>query len=369
MKKATLFSSCLLLLSASIGFNSCTKSNSINNGQVIQTPYTLYFTDSAGALYNTNDGKNLKVMFPPDGSTSLSLVTVKDKILIAKAGSDVTSSSNLFVSADGGKNFNYSYTSTDLATYPGVACNGKPFNLNQSMLIYMTPWDHEYVASRTSSGLNYFGMASNVLDGALLHWDPEAYYDTDQISNTAGTKITSFTMLKNETLIAYNALARTTLYRPTLNTRWKGLALPTLPGAPSFFSIGHLNNRIIAIDNYGTNGAWYSDDLGSNWYSYAGLPANTPLLCVSSPFEQVCLVGTDGNGIYILNPNNSEFQPSNAGLPSGAVVRNIAFKENVFKNGVKQQYVYIATNKGIYQSSDMGNNWVKTVSGNFICVY
>lgn len=358
-------------MSLAIGINSCTKSNTINNGQVISTPYTLYFTDTAGALYNSNDGKNMKVVFPPDGSTSLSIITANNSIIIAKMGSSVSSNNNAFVSNDNGKNFNYSYITSDIATFPGVAVNGRPFNLNQSMMIYVPDWNHEYITSRNPSGSNFFGMAGSFKDGLLNNWNPESYYDTDHVAHSAGTiRITSFTLLKNGTLIAFDAATTYGLYRTALLSRWvEYFTATSLPTAPSYFSIGHLNNQIIAIDNYGTNGAWYSNDLGVNWAAYSGLPANTPLMCIASPFEQVCLVGTDGDGVYILNPNTSTFQTSNTGLPNHTIVRNIAFKENIFKNGARQQYVYLATNNGIYQSTDMGNSWVRTVVGNFVCVY
>ena len=372
MRKLTLFFSCALpslFLFALIG---CVKTNNaINNSQVIETPYTLYFTDTAGALYNTNDGKNLKVVFPPDGAATLSLVTANKNIIMVKSGSGPGGVNTAYVSSDNGKNFNYSYLSTDVATFPNVAVNGKPFNLNQSMLIDVPQWDHQYIASRSVVGVNYFGMAANPLDGQFQQWALENLYDTITITNTSGIKITSFTLLKNAELIAFDAIQRKTMYRPQLTTWWEATLMPTtpLPAAPSFFSIGHLNNRIIAIDNYGTNGAWYSDDLGNNWYPYTGLPANTPLTCIASPFEQICLVGTDGKGLYLLNPNTNSFQSNTGGLGSDIIVRNIAFKENIFKNGTKQQYVYLATNQGIYQSTDMGINWVKTVSGNFVNIY
>ena len=372
MKKSTLFLSSIALISLVIGLAGCSKKgNTINNSQVIETPYSLYFTDTAGALYNSNDGKNMKVVFPPDGAATLSLVTVNKNIILAKSGGGPGGANTLYVSTDNGKNFNYSYLPIDVATVPNVAVNGKPYNLNQTMLIVVPSWNHEYVASRTTTGLNYFGFSWNAQDGAFNQWSPENYYDTDKISNTGGIRITSFTLLKSGLLIAFDPITQKLLYRPDINTRWEATLLPVtpLPGPPSYFSIGHLNNRLIAIDNYGTAGAWYSDDIGVNWYAYSGLPANTPLNCVVSPFEQVCLVGTDGKGLYLLNPNTNSFQVNNNGLATNLIVRNIAFKENIFKNGTRQQYVYLATNQGIYQSSDMGVNWVRTIPGNFVNIY
>jgi hypothetical protein len=138
---------------------------------------------------------------------------------------------------------------------------------------------------------------------------------------------------------------------------------------PGYFSLGHFNNRLIAIDNMCTNGAWYSDDMGRNWKQFTGLPTNVPLLCVASPFDQTCLIGTDSAGLYMLNLNTNTFELNVNGLGSHLKVRSIAFKENIYKNNTAQQYVYIATDQGIYQSTDAGHNWVKTITGNFVALY
>jgi hypothetical protein len=217
-------------------------------------------------------------------------------------------------------------------------------------------------------------MASNEQDG-LNGWRPEYFYDSLRVVHVGSINVSSFTLLQNGTLVALGGASKKGLYRTNLPERWIEMISPispdtlALPGVPSFYSLGHINNRIIAIDNYGSGGASYSDDLGTTWNQYAGLPANTPLICISSPFEQICLVGTDSMGLYTINNNTNSFEQVSNGLGTNLVVRSIAFKENIFKNGKKQQYVYIATNKGIYQSSDLGHNWIKTIPGNFVAVY
>jgi hypothetical protein len=60
---------------------------------------------------------------------------------------------------------------------------------------------------------------------------------------------------------------------------------------------------------------------------------------------------------------------NNHGLGTNITVRNIIAKERTYKNGVKEQYVYIATDQGIYQSKDGGVNWVRTIAGNYVTVY
>jgi hypothetical protein len=138
---------------------------------------------------------------------------------------------------------------------------------------------------------------------------------------------------------------------------------------PGYFSLGHINNRLIAIDANCLDGAWYSDDTGANWAQCQGLPNNVPLLCIASPFEQVCLIGTDGSGLYIFNQHTQKFELNNNGLGKDLKVRSIAFKENIFKNTTSEQFVFIATDQGIYQSKDGGYNWTLTIPGNYVALY
>ncbi len=366
MSKINLFKSLLLTPVALVAMFGCKKTNNINNDQVVQTPYSLYFSDTAGTLYNSTDGKTSKVVFAADGVAIRCIFAMNNNILMAK--------SSLYVSGNNGVNFNNSYKAIDLATNPMTNIRGRYIDMNQSMGIFVHSWNHGYVASREPVANSYFGIAWNEQDG-MNGWYPEEYYDSIQVSHIGSMQVTSFTLLQNETLVALGGATKKGLYRTSLPVRWKEMVSASstdtlaLPGVPCFYSLGHINNRIIAIDNYGGAGASYSDDLGTTWSQYAGVPANTPLTCISSPFEQICLVGTDSMGLYVVNNNTNSFEQVSSGLGTNLVVRSIAFKENVFKSGKKQQYVYIATNQGIYQSSDLGHNWTKTIPGNFVAVY
>ncbi len=366
MSKINLFKALLLAPVALAGMFGCKKTNNINNDQVIQTPYSLYFTDTAGTLFNSTDGKTTKVIFAADGVANRCVFTMNNNVLMAKAA--------LYVSTNNGVNFNYSCEASKLATYPTTNIRGRYMDMNQSMAIFVQSWNHGYIASRDPSTSNYFGIAWNEQDG-LNGWIPETYYDSPQVTHIGTMKVSSFTLLENGTLIALGGSTKQGLYRTGLTQRWEEMHSAVspdtldLPGIPSFYSLGHINNRIIAIDNYGASGASYSDDLGTTWRQYAGVPANTPLISIASPFEQICLVGTDSMGLYVINNNTNSFEQVSFGLGTNLVVRSIAFKENVFKSGKKQQYVYLATNQGIYQSTDLGHNWTKTINGNFVAVY
>ena len=369
MRKNNLLYS-LLLLSGLFLVGCAKTSNTINNGSVISAPYSLHFVDTAGTLYNSNDGQNYKVIVAADGQPARSIIAMGDRLLVAKYA--------LYMTKNNGVNFNTSYDGIVLDSVQRVNINGRIFDLNQSMAIYPDGWsDHAYIATRDLSASNYFGIAWNTSGGDYGTWVLENRYDSPQVAHFF-IRTSSFTRLANGTLVAYDANNRMGVYRTDLNAKWREmftsslstpLALPAGPGNQAFFSLGHINNRIIAIDNYGSEGAYYSDDLGTNWTSYPGLPANTPLTCTATPFEQTCLIGTDSAGLYKLNLNTDVFEQVTNGLPANLIVRSITAKQNVYKNDTRRQYIYLATNQGIYQSVDMGVNWTRTIPGNFTAIY
>ena len=398
MQKLPLYCTTGLLVLLIAGLYSCKKVNGVNNGQVIETPFSLYYSDTAGTLYNTTDGINIhNLIFPPDGVSSHAICTAGPNILWIK-DSTRWNQSIVLISTDNGKDFNHSYDS--LKSFPDVSCNNFHIDLNQSMIINIPSWNNRtytmsYAPGDATGRLNYLGLVHNDSLGLRGYWVLDTVYNHDSIG-TLPVMMTSLTQLANGTLcgLAYdpdmihvrnfykkcaddatcswmentaNPDAVPSIFQYNLT----GTPLPPYLASPTqgYFSLGHFNNRLIAIDNKCSNGGWYSDDMGRNWKQFTGLPTNVPLLCVASPFEQVCLVGTDSAGLYMLDLNTNTFVPNNNGLGKYLKVRNIAFKENIYKNTTSKRYVYLATDQGIYQSTDGGHNWVMTIPGNFVTIY
>ena len=391
MQKLSLYGLVLLFAIGVTGYYSCTKVNGINNNTVIETPYALYFTDTAGTLYCTNDGKTSKQVFPADGYAPRALCVANNNIIMVK--------SNLYLSINNGVNFNHGYDS--ISTYPFTACSGLLEDLNQSMIINIPSWNETFVATNANTGNNYLGVSFNLYAGGVAgYWWIDAPDSVGAIGNYGAFPITmtSFALLKNGVLCGYDGIHNRNFYR-TKTTLWNectavadsvdygaigrptnhsGIILPHVDmlyggtDSSARYTYGEYNNRLIAIDNKNCNnvGAYYSDDTGRTWTAYQGLP-NKPVLCVCSPFEQVCLVGTQQAGVYMLNTNTNTFLPSNNGLASNLTVRNIAYKTNIYKNGnnINNNFVYIATNQGIYMSIDNGNNWTLAFAGNYVNVY
>ena len=421
MKKSSLYyllGIFIILLATSI--YSCRKTNVVDNNTVVETPYTLYFSDTTGAVFVSNDGKTASIIFNPDGSACRSLVTSNTNILFAK--------NNLYFSVNNGQNFNQSFDSLNTSSIynvggkGSVAVNGIPIDFNQTMLVNLPAWGNRDYAicgySQVGTGVNYLGIVHSDGNGAPGTWGLDGYntYTVSGVSHSevgaVPVRMTSFTQLNNgylcglafectSTPISSYAMTNhiryvRNFYKPVKDDsspsdEWTettsnpdhvpGIGTSTVAGTPlpptvssgmkdsTLFTLGHYNNRLIAIDRIGRYGAWYSDDYGANWTQYSGLPKNVPLLCVASPFDQIALIGTYGSGLYMLNLNSGEWEQSNNGLGTNVVVRNIAYKQNTLKNNTVQQFIYLATNLGLYQSSNGGASWTLTIPGNFTNVY
>lgn len=423
MRKSPIFLTIALLATIIAGFYSCTKKMSgISNNQVVETPFSLFFSDTSGALYSSNDGLVIrKTLFHADGYPSKAICVDGNNILWAK--------NNLYISTNNGINFNQAYDSLGgLATtpyfpppfpnpfanppgsgpavpYPYYACNGLPIEFNQSMIVNIPSWNESFTVSNSIAYNNYVGVVFSLNAGGVIgSW----WFDrVDTLGNigyygpNSPITMTSYAYIPGDDMLCgYDGIHNRNFYRfqgtlwnettsnpDTLTPgetdfgvagRWAGVRLPhnnrmynyQNADTTAYYSYGHFNKRLIAIDNKNCsgNGAYYSDDTGHNWIQYQGLPAK-PLLCISSPFEEVCLIGTDSAGLWILNANTGAWQQSNHGLGTNLVVRNIAFKQNIYKDASVKKYIFLATNKGIYMSSDLGANWTLTIPGNFVTIY
>lgn len=390
------------------GMIGCTKKvDAIDNNQVVETPFTVFFADVSGAVYSSNDGSTVtKEVFQADRFPVRALCVAYNNILFAKQ--------NLYISTNNGSSFNHSDDS--VASYPGQACDGYTFDLNQSMLLFIKDWNYVYVTNDVTNSANYVGLSFNlyggvegdVSNGSLGNWYLDRVDTTLPIPHIGNynpvvdpnfqVQITSLTLLPNGVLMGYDARHNRCFYR-NKNILWCestgnpdradmpdigdpnnniGAMLPHHNLFPIFgvidttarYSYGHYNNELIAYDQLGcvAGGAYYSDDSGRNWKPFVGLPTK-PLLCMESPFEEEALIGTQGAGLYMLNNNTHTWQANNNGLAQNCTVRSIVGKERIYKNGRIQKYIFLATDNGIYQSTDGANNWTKVRDGNFTAIY
>ncbi|MBA3827687.1 MAG: hypothetical protein H0X33_02015 [Taibaiella sp.] len=345
MRKSFVLGKLAVVALMSIVFQSCSKNNGVDTLSVIATPYSLYYCDSSGTLYNTNDGIHTKnIVFPSDGIPSRAVMIAGPNLLWVK--------SRAYLTTNSGVNFNPTYTTVN------------PVAFGQTLLLNAQDENRIYIAS--SLGGNT-GIVYNDNNGAFT--DADWHTDNTIDAATTGFRVTSYTELKNNTLIAFDFTSTRLFAKGSKPAPWleqtTTVVANRLP-AGAAFSMGHFNNTVVAVDLIGVNGAYYSDNNGQDWTKYSGLPAG-PLYVAASPFDAVLMIGTDLQGIYVLK--GGTFVSSNSGLAVGTTVRAIAAKQNIYINGVAQQYVYIATNHGIYRSQDLGQNWTLMKAGNFYSIY
>jgi hypothetical protein len=336
MRKSHLLSKIAIVALVTLAATGCKKENGIDNDNIIKKPYGLYAGEFLGALLNTNDGENYRTIFPSDGYPYRAITTSDENLLFVKA--------NVHLSENNGNNFNPTYLFAS------------PVAHWQTMILDVPSQDRVYLASNQSTSI-----ALSEDHGKT--WVNETQWDTGIVASG----ITSFTELKNGVLFAHGMLNDSIYRKDNRDDKWTWTNSNGLP-APGggYFYLGHFNNALTLTDITGQNAVYYSVDSGKNWTKYNGLPVR-PLYASSSPFDQVLLVGTDSMGVYRLE--NGVFIPSNNGLETNTSVFAFAAKENIYKNDASKKFVYIATNKGLYRSEDLGQNWARVKLGNFVAVY
>ena len=179
MQKSSLYLTAALLVGACALLYSCKKVNGIDNNQVIETPYSLFFADTAGAMYKSNDGLTFEKTFPADGFPSRALITSGNYLLWCKT--------NLYYSGNNGLNFNNAFDSlqyaANIAPWFTHAYNGFPIDLNESMIINV-PGNPDFVYACSDVvhnpplSTNYLGIEYNNNNGVRGNWSPDNGYDT-----------------------------------------------------------------------------------------------------------------------------------------------------------------------------------------------
>lgn len=337
----------------------CQKNNGIDNNSIVKTPYTMYAADSAGTLYNTNDGISYKsISFFTDGYASRSLIISDSNLIWVKK--------NAYVSTPYIRNFNWTIQVNPNALWQPMQLEAADQNRNFISFVDLDP---------THTGRVYGnGIAYSDSNGDISRWHPDTTWDT-----LVGTiNITSFQELRNGTLVCYDHINHRFFVRAHKTDKWRE-KLPN-PGSTDLlpngqFYLGHINNLVVAVDWSGAGGAWYSADTGVTWKQYAGLPVGRKLYCVSAPFDKVLMIGVDTLGIYLCKNDDAytttpTFYKSNDGLGSPYTsVRGIVGKYNAYKNSLEDDYIYIATSTGIYKSVNLGQSWVLSKAGNYVTIY
>jgi hypothetical protein len=331
-----LLSACALLCTTS-----CKKDNGlgVDNDQVIQTPYSFYAANSEGWLIHTNDGVKFDAVFPPDGYPTSQITTSNNNLLVIKE--------NLHMSANNGQNFNPVWMSV----------NKFPW---QPMLYSSVSQNNIFVASSTGKGIAISqDNGKTFVDDT--NWEPNA---------PPVSAISSFAELANGTVFAFTNVTTLIFRKDNRDASWRAVtansSIGLLPIDGTSYYINASDNTLFLTDYNGMGGVWQSVDEGTSWtrIGQGTLPIGKKWRCSSSPSGGTSfLVGTDSAGVYRVE--NGSFVSANIGLENNIRIYGMSTKRNIYKNGNKRSFVFIATSKGIYRSEDQGRTWKKVSTGEF----
>lgn len=336
MKRNNLFGKLSLLLVAAAAFQSCKKENGIDNNNILARPYVLYVANANGTIFSSNNGDSYKTVFSGDGLPVRSLAVSKNNILFVKDKS-------IFISENEGKNFN-AVQATGISIPTTISWSNFLLSVEDQNRVYLS----------TFNGLG--GVSVSLYDnGKSFGSDTNRILDTPTITE-------SFVQVKSKILYSYSN-GKSKLYtKLSADEPWRPRPATGLP-TPFLFYLSNNDDVIIATDYAGNKGSWYSNDSGKTFVQYTGLPASTPLLSTATPVTGVTLIGTKGKGIYKYG--NTTFAPSNSGIDPNTSVYGIVGKQNIYKNDITRDYIFIATNTGIYRSEDKAVTWIKVKTGDY----
>jgi hypothetical protein len=334
--------SCAVLLSAFV-LSSCDKYNNISNTNTIKKPYVVYMGGMYGNLAKTNDGE-LYDWPQIAGTTHFSngLLTTENRIIHLRKHINV---------ADASKGY-YAPVQQGNWLVRGTIIPNDSFGGNYlNVMVHDKSRNEVYVSTTNGIVISANGGKDQfLLDGKL--------------PPTGLTFPTSIVQLGNSKLYTYDETSKKVCRRDLPSggvlQNWANTsaALPTANSQR--WMLASQGDVLWAIEKRMLNQPRYSTDEGASFTSASGLPDTaTVTLAKTVKINGAMYVGIDSVGLYRYDKASNKFMLSNGGLPQYIRVFDIVSKRNEYVSGETKDYIFIATNLGLYMSDDDGKNWVR----------
>jgi hypothetical protein len=329
------------LIFCAIAFAGCEKYNNIDNSGSITIPYSLYVGGVNGSVHKTNNGIDFDQLFLGDGVFTNALIVADTNIIMVK---------NFTYTANGlAKIFNPIQKGNSVHQAPYAAPSGN------NGLAYNRPNTTLYFPGQKSVYVCGTSVPVNVSTNNGITFTTDAFKGTQTAAN-------SIAQLSNGNIFSYNNLSIV----PNFCTRTGGL-----PNTPWVTVVDNLNDNggvswilsaykdtLMAFCKFGLAKPRYTVNSGTNWTNYTGLPDSCLLTmaktCKATNQFYVCL---DKKGLYRLNGTRFEKIPGQ--LPANIRAYDIVGKRNTYRSGGTKDYMFLATDQGLYMSETNGDNWFK----------
>lgn len=334
----------LVLALLPFAFSSCEKYNQVDNSATVKLPYVLFIGGYNGVVQKTNDALSYNSLFNTDNSITRQIIVADSNIIYLKQ--------HVYVSTDDGKMF---VRSNGLNKIPYINELRKYYLPNTGL--YDKGEKRVYICANTDADL---------IGNGDLYVSTDAGKTFNVESNWAGGagNPTSITQLKNGDLYIIEDSGK--IWRKQGSNPWTPVAQNTtnrLGRDTTNWYISHKGDTLLVIDYNGRQGVYYSLN-GIDWTKCTGMPTKKKILFGNQAFDNnQFYIGYDSAGLYRLN--GTAFESTGVGLPWYAKVGFVEGKSVTYRTDFKRNYLFAATDAGLYISETDGLDWRLIYNGSY----
>jgi hypothetical protein len=322
--------------------SSCEKYNQVDNSSTVKTPYILFMGGYHGTVSKTNDALYYNSLHSTDDAVIRQIIVADSNILYLK--------DYLYISKDNGKSFP---RSSGIGALPYINELKKYYLPNTGL--YTKNDTFIYMCTNTN------GVAKGNVAPLMVSGDRGKSF----VNAGAPISPTSITQLKNGDLYIIQDSAN--IYKKQGNGAWTQVAQNAtnpLGRDTTQWYITHKGDTLLVIDYNGKQGVYYSSNGGLDWTPCTGNPKKKKILFGNQLADNNSFyIGYDSAGVYKLD--GAVFTKVALDIDWRSKVGFIEGKTVTYRNGFKRNYLFAATDRGLYYSENDGDNWRVINSGSF----